>query len=129
VAFVSPPLNATSIVTLLANGGLICGIGDYRQEKGKGSFGSYEVVSDAEQEAAYKKIVKYQGRSVQEAAMAAPEAADEDTQELWNLLIEERNKREANPELYQPKPRKPRKPKTPPKVNGGAADVELNADT
>lgn len=46
IQFTRPTLNAQAIIALLYNAGLMCGIGDYRQEKGKGNFGTFEVVTD-----------------------------------------------------------------------------------
>ena len=46
VAFVTPTLSAHSVVSLLANAGAIIGIGDFRQGKGKGSYGCFSVAGD-----------------------------------------------------------------------------------
>ena len=43
VEWSKPMLSETSIVALLHNAGRVCGIGDWRQEKGKGSFGTFTV--------------------------------------------------------------------------------------
>ena len=42
--FVRPQLSQTAIVTLLANAGRVAGVGDYRQEHGTGSFGTFRVL-------------------------------------------------------------------------------------
>ena len=95
IAFVQPTLSVYDIAALLRNAGTICGIGDFRQEKGRGSFGTFEAHSaedmgDAQED--WDRITQ-QGRDVQQLAMDSPECADDDTQELMNLLLEERQKR------------------------------------
>lgn len=95
VAFVTPTLTAKAIVSLIANAGIISGIGDFRQEKGSGSFGSFAVVSDKDQEKAFGNLVKHEGRDVQIAACENPEAADDDTRALWATLRQERMRRAA----------------------------------
>lgn len=94
IAFVSPTLSAHSVVALLANAGAIIGLGDFRQEKGKGSYGTFGVTGDdlgpwADQWAE----VTEEGREVQEAAMIEPQCADQDTEELFDMLREERLRR------------------------------------
>lgn len=96
IAFVTPTLSAHSIVSLLSNAGVIVGIGDFRQEKGRGSYGTFAVAgSDGGQWADYIAEIKREGRLVQEAAMADPECADEDTEALMAMLEAERVKRAA----------------------------------
>lgn len=95
IAYVTPTLSAHSIATLLANAGVVCGIGDFRQEKGKGGYGTFAVVSDDEQEKAWEHITTHEGREVQEAAMADPQTYDEDTRALWAMLRQERMRRAA----------------------------------
>ena len=46
IAFVISALSVHSIISLLANAGIIVGIGDFRQGKGKGSFGTFAVAGD-----------------------------------------------------------------------------------
>ena len=47
ITWVEPHLNSRGVATLLNNAGLVCGIGDFRQEKGKGNYGTFEII-DAE---------------------------------------------------------------------------------
>lgn len=95
IAFVTPTLSPHSIASLLSNAGTVCGIGDFRQEKGKGSYGTFAVISDADQEKQWDHLLKHEGRETQIAAMADPQAFDQDTRELWALLRQERMKRAA----------------------------------
>lgn len=96
IAYVTPTLSAHSIVSLLSNAGVIVGIGDYRQEKGRGSYGCFAVAgSDGGQWADYIKEIKREGRAVQEDAMANPEYVDDDTRDLMEFLADERQRRAA----------------------------------
>ena len=44
IRYATPALSLAAISALLANAGIMCGIGDYRQEKGKGHFGTWTVL-------------------------------------------------------------------------------------
>ena len=46
IQYVKPVLTPKAIVSLLYNAGIMCGIGDFRQEKGKGSYGTFEPTND-----------------------------------------------------------------------------------
>jgi hypothetical protein len=97
VAFVAPTLSAHDIGSLLSNAGLIVGIGDFRQEKGSGSFGTFSVHSekmDADAQEAWDRITA-DARDVQTAAMEAAEPADAETRELMAILRQERMRRAA----------------------------------
>lgn len=92
IAFVTPALSVHSIVSLLSNAGVVCGIGDFRQEKGKGSFGTF-AVSGSEDMGDWQSVwdeITQEGRAVQEAAMEDPECADQETADLMEVLEEER---------------------------------------
>ncbi len=96
IAFVTPTLSVHSIVSLLSNAGVICGIGDFRQEKGKGGNGTFAVSGEdmGDWQSLWDEITA-EGRDVQEEAMANPEYADIDTEELMELMVEERQRRAA----------------------------------
>ncbi len=97
IKYVTPTLNANGIVSLLTNAGLIVGLGDFRQEKGRGSYGTFSVTSAedmGEHQEAWDEITK-EAREVQELAMEYPECADEQTAELMRLMQEERLRRAA----------------------------------
>lgn len=97
IAFVSQTLSVHSIVSLLSNAGVICGIGDYRQEKGKGGYGTFSVHGD-DMDAETQKIwdeITAESRDVQKDALEHPEYADDETEELMELLFEERERRAA----------------------------------
>lgn len=96
IAFVTPTLSVHSVVSLLANAGVIVGIGDFRQEKGRGSYGTFAVAGDDLGDwSDHWSEVTSEGRAVQEAAMAEPEFADDETAELMAMLDDERLRRAA----------------------------------
>ena len=97
IRFVTPTLGGMGITSLLQNAGTICGIGDFRQEKGKGGYGTWTVCSAEEMEKfqdIWDEITK-EGRDVQEVAMQQPVCFDEETSNLMQLLQEERLRRAA----------------------------------
>jgi len=87
VKFVRPKLNAESVFNLLVAGGITCGVGDFRQEKGKGSFGQFTIVEPDNPE--FKRIVKSQGLKQQDHALKAaqPFPGDPDTIELLDWFL------------------------------------------
>jgi hypothetical protein len=78
IQYVKPQMTEKSIFQLLSNGGIIVGVGDFRQEKGKGNFGQFEVVTEAD----CKSIVKSGGARQQDEAIRMPKCFDADTEEL-----------------------------------------------
>jgi len=92
VSFVTPALSVHSIVSLMSNAGVICGIGDYRQEKGRGSYGTF-AVSGSEDMGDWQSVwdeITAEGRDVQQAAFDDPEFADQDTTDLMEVMQDER---------------------------------------
>ena len=97
IKYCTPTFNARGVVSLLANAGMICGLGDNRQEKGNGSYGSYSVHSAEDMgdaKSLWDEIVA-EGREVQELAYEYPECYDDMTQELLDFVQEERVRRAA----------------------------------
>lgn len=95
IAFVTPNLSIHSIGSLVNNAGLVSGLGDFRQEKGKGSYGTFRLVASEEDEALWQELTTTEARDTQEAALADPETYDEETRELWAMLRQERMRRAA----------------------------------
>lgn len=91
IEFVAPALNSTAIANLLAAGGLTCGIGDFRQEKGAGSFGQFRLADADDAEVA--EIMAAGGRAAQEAALNNPEPYDEQSEELLSWFWSETDRR------------------------------------
>jgi hypothetical protein len=95
IRFVSPQLSATSVINLLVNAGILVGVGDFRQEKGKGSFGSFRVLGEGTKDAEWDELVKNHGRKAQLAALKNPEYADNDTRDLMEYFFSEVKRRAA----------------------------------
>lgn len=89
IQFVKPQMNEKAIMQLLSNGGIIIGIGDFRQEKGKGNFGQYQVVTEAD----CKDIIKNGGLKQQDEAIKKPNCFDSETEELFGWFNEEMKSR------------------------------------
>lgn len=95
VQFIVPQLSASAVVTLLCNAGVLVGVGDFRQEKGKGAYGSFRVLGEGDQDAEWDDLVANHGRAAQEAALSAPECADADTSDLMEFFFSETRRRAA----------------------------------
>lgn len=80
VNFVEPLMNATAVGHLMAAAGVIAGVGDFRQEKGKGNYGQFRL-SDAD-DPEFRAIVANGGRVVQDEALEHYRCYDDETQEL-----------------------------------------------
>jgi hypothetical protein len=96
IAYTMPTLSAHAIVSLLSNAGAIVGLGDFRQEKGRGSYGTFAVAGDdlGDWQGLWDELM-LEARDVQQDAMDNPEYADEETIELMEILEEERARRAA----------------------------------
>jgi hypothetical protein len=80
IQFIRTKIREQDVGNLMDAAGDIVGIGDGRTEKGTFNNGSWRVVEHDDKD--WHRIVKTQGRKVQEAAMANPEAVNEDTEEM-----------------------------------------------
>lgn len=92
---VLPQLPVSSVVTLACNAGVLVGLGDFRQEKGKGAFGSFRVITADTQDDEWDDLIANHGREAQLAAIANPVFADEDTAELMEYFHGEEKRRAA----------------------------------
>lgn len=91
IRYVMPMLSERSVATLLAASGIICGVGDFRQEKGKGSNGLYALVAEDDPE--YLRIIAEGGMDAQDAALADPECSNAETEDLLQWFNEEIERR------------------------------------
>lgn len=91
VRFQTPILNEQTIANLLAAAGRVSGVGDWRQEKGSGSFGAFTLVDAKHPD--FVRICKTGGRAAQEAALANPQPYDDETSELMSWFLAESAKR------------------------------------
>lgn len=90
VSYVRPLLREQVVANLLAAAGVTAGVGDWRQEKGSGSYGQFRICppNDAE----YQAILK-QGRAAQVKAMKDAEPYDAESAELLGWFHAEVGKR------------------------------------
>jgi hypothetical protein len=95
IKFVSPQLAVSSVINLLCNAGILIGVGDFRQEKGKGAFGSFRVLGEGEKDAEWDDLIKNHGRKAQVAALKDPDYADRDTADLMKFFHGEVQRRAA----------------------------------
>lgn len=93
VTFVQPLMKAQGVVRLLAAAGLYIGVGDWRNEKGSGTYGSFKLVEPDNSE--FLAIVAGGSRAAQMKAMETPAAYDEDTAELLSWFDEELARRQG----------------------------------
>jgi len=85
VSFTKPSINETTVAHLLAAAGVVIGVGDYRQEKGKGSFGQFSICEEKD----LKQHFKTGGRKAQDEALKYPAFYDNESQELFEWFEEE----------------------------------------
>jgi len=95
IHFVAPQLSQASVINLAFNAGTIVGIGDYRQEKGKGSFGSFRVLGPGQEDAEWDDLIANHGRESQEIALRDPDLAGRDTEDLMEFYAAEVQRRRA----------------------------------
>lgn len=95
IRFVSPQLSAQSVVSLLSNAGVLIGVGDYRQQKGKGSYGTFRVIAENDSDAEWEDLISNHGRDAQLKALHNPEPANPQTEELMRFWESENKRRSA----------------------------------
>ena len=95
IQYIIPQLSAQSVLSLLFNAGVLVGVGDFRQEKGKGAFGSFRVINDSDDDAEWNELVANHARKEQEAALLDPDYANRDTADLMEFYGEEVSRRAA----------------------------------
>lgn len=92
IEFKLDPLGDNQVINLLAAGGIIVGLGDWRPQKG-GPYGKFKVVdaNDAE----LREIMKTGARSAQQNAYEDPRPWDIETEELFSWYNAEVSRRET----------------------------------
>lgn len=97
--YTEPMLNPNTVATLMAAAGMIIGVGDFRQEKGKGSNGQFTIV--AEDDPDFLRIKAAGGTAEQDDALANPVCSNHDSEELlewFNQELERRSQGKRKPE-------------------------------
>jgi len=91
VTYTRPILRETAIANLLSAAGFQSGVGDWRQEKGSGSYGSFRLATADDPD--FNRIIATQGRKAQEAALADPISYNDETSELLGWFGVEKARR------------------------------------
>lgn len=91
VTYVQPLLREQAVANLLAAAGIMRGVGDWRPEKGAGSYGQFELV--AKDDKRFLSIIKSGGRAAQDKALERPEPYDAETTELLTWFETEATRR------------------------------------
>lgn len=89
--FQTPMLNAQTVLSLLANAGVNSGVGDWRQQKGSGSYGGYRIVPANDPD--FVRICSTQGREAQADALENPVCYDDDSAQLLALYSQAASER------------------------------------
>jgi len=93
VRFMTPLLREQTVFNLMAAAGFTQGIGDWRQQKGAGSYGTFRCTSG--DDADLVRIMKDGGRAAQAEALENPEAHDDETERLLAWFDDELKRRGA----------------------------------
>lgn len=91
VEYTKPLIKEQSVANLLAAAGMTSGIGDWRQEKGSGSFGGFTLVGEDNED--FKRIIKTGGRQAQLEAMVNADPYDRESAEMLTWFSTEAKKR------------------------------------
>lgn len=89
INFTVPTINEVTLGRLLETAGLLMGIGDFRQQKGKGSYGQFSTADEDECE----EIVKASSKAAQDDALENPTYYDLETKDLLEWFKQERKSR------------------------------------
>lgn len=95
VRYTLPMLRGNAVAQLLASSGMIMGIGDFRQQKGKGNNGLFQIVSDDDPR--YLAVINDGGMEAQDAALENPECSNAETEDLFSWWNEEFARRRDAP--------------------------------
>lgn len=91
VTFTKPLLNEETIFKLLAAAGVMQGVGDWRNEKGKGTYGQFTIVPPDDEN--WNRIVDAGGRVAQDKALSKPGPYDVESAELMDWFFKEAKSR------------------------------------
>jgi hypothetical protein len=80
IGYSVPLIGERDVANLLAAGGITSGVGDWRPQKGSGTFGQFRLAAMDDVEVA--EIMAGGGRAEQVAALAEPEYYNEETADL-----------------------------------------------
>lgn len=92
ITFVQPLIRVQAVANLLQAAGITIGVGDWRPEKGSGSYGQFRIADQDDPD--YLRIMKNGARAAQVKALETPVAYDDETAELLTWFHDERVKRQ-----------------------------------
>lgn len=95
--FINGMITPTSIANLVSAGGLICGIGDGRTEKGALDYGGFRIVPEDDPD--WHRVVAEGGRDAQQAALEYPIFYDDETRDLIEWFDAEIQRRRKQPDI------------------------------
>jgi len=78
IHYVSPLVRDQDILTLLTGAGFTAGVGDWRIEKGSGSYGAFQLANEED----VTPLMQTAGREAQLAAIQNPQCYNPETEEL-----------------------------------------------
>jgi hypothetical protein len=90
VTYVRPQLSDRAVINLIAAAGLLCGVGDGRQERGYGG-GQFEICDPNDPK--FLAIIKAGGRKAQDEALANPTPYDIESEQLLSHFEAEVSRR------------------------------------
>ena len=95
IRYINPTFSQLNITSLLTNAGTLCGLGDWRIEKG-GPMGGYKILTSSDQKL-WDELTKEEGATCQKLALENPEIESHDntSHQLYEAMKEERIKRAA----------------------------------
>jgi hypothetical protein len=94
ITFVQPLIRAQAVANLLAAAGITVGVGDWRPEKGAGSYGQFRIADKDDPE--FLAIMAAGARAAQVDALENPIPYDDETSELLSWFDVERGRRQLN---------------------------------
>ncbi len=84
VRYFSSLIKLQSVINLMGAAGLMCGVGDWRSQKGKADFGQFRLIGAKSKEmGVHKKLQATAGRAAQLTALADPAMYDAHTDEMY----------------------------------------------
>jgi hypothetical protein len=92
VTFVQPLIRHQAVANLLSAAGITIGVGDWRPEKGSGSYGQFRLTDKTDPD--FVQILKTGARKAQVAALESPVCYDDETTELLSWFDSERAQRQ-----------------------------------
>lgn len=91
IRYPSSSIEPAAVASLFAAAGQLCGVGDFRQEKGKGSFGLFSLVNEDDPD--FQRIIQTGGAAAQDDALKEPEPFNSETADLIQWFYEELERR------------------------------------